>query len=194
MAFAPGEEATARHPMFEQWLAEVFTCPDWLTGLSIVGKTAVLYIFVLMAMRMLGVREIGRLNAHDFVLVVVIANSVQNALVGGDSTLVGGLLSASTLLLLNLLLTWMLNHSTWLQKGMEGEPTVLLTNGRVQRKRMKREGVTEDELMAALREHGLTRTEDVRLAVLEVDGDISVVPRESPVHRSQRRHRRVKQT
>ena len=80
--------------MFEKWLAEVFTCPDWLTLLSIAGKTAVIYVFVVAGIRILGTRELGRLNAYDFVLVVVIANAVQNALVGGDNTLVGGLVSA----------------------------------------------------------------------------------------------------
>ena len=180
--------------MFERWLAEVFSCPDGLTVLGIVGKTALIYLFVVVGVRLLGTRELGRLNAYDFVLVVVIANAVQNALVGGDNTLVGGLASALTLLLTNLLCTWLLNRFPGLQKHVVGEPAVLVSDGQAQWDRMRREGVTRDELMAALREHGVTRLEEVRLAVLEVDGDISVVPRDSPVHRSRRRFRRVKTT
>jgi uncharacterized membrane protein YcaP (DUF421 family) len=179
--------------MFGKWLAEVFSSPDWLTLLGIAGKTAVIYLCVILGMRLLGTRELGRLNAYDFVLVVVIANAVQNGLVGGDTTLVGGLVSAGTLLLTNRLITALLDHFPGLQARLVGEPTVLVSDGQPQRERMRRQGVTHDELMAALREHGLTRLEDVRLAVLEVDGDISVVPRASPVHRS-RRLRRVKPT
>jgi uncharacterized membrane protein YcaP (DUF421 family) len=180
--------------MFEKWLAEVFSCPDGLTLLSIVGKTAVIYLFVVAGIRLLGTRELGRLNAYDFVLVVILANAVQNALVGGDNTLVGGLASALTLLLMNWLFTWLLNRFPWLEKQVVGEPAVLVSDGQAQWDRMKREGVTQDELMAALREHGVTGLADVRLAVLEVDGDISVVPRDSRVHRSRRRFRRVKTT
>src|SRR5262249_40388482 len=156
--------------------------------------TAVIYLFVVAAMRLLGTRELGRLNAYDFVLVVVIANAVQNALVGGDNTLAGGLASALTLLLMNLLFTRLLDRFPWLEKHPVGEPAVLVSDGRAQWERMRREGVTRDELLAALREHGVTDLGEVRLAVLEVDGDISVVPRDSPVHRSRRRFRRVKAT
>src|SRR5438552_6297959 len=102
--------------MFENWLAEVFSCPDWLTLLSIVGRTAVIYPLVILGIRLLGTRELGRLNAYDLVLIIVLANSVQNALVGGDTTLVGGLVSAFTLLLMNLLVTWLLNRFPWLVK------------------------------------------------------------------------------
>ena len=178
--------------MFAEWLAEVFSCPDGFTLLSIAGKTALIYVCVIVGIRLLGTRELGRLNAYDFVLVVVIANAVQNALVGGDTTLVGGLVSALTLLVVNWLFTWLLNRFPALQRQVVGEPVVLLSDGRPCWERMRREGVTRDELMAALREHGVTGTNEVRLAVLEVDGDISVVPRDSPVHRSHRRLRRIK--
>jgi uncharacterized membrane protein YcaP (DUF421 family) len=78
--------------MFEKWLAGVFSYPDFLTALGIAGRTALVYLFVVAGIRLLGTREPGKLNAYDFVLIVVIANAVQNALVGGDNTLVGGLL------------------------------------------------------------------------------------------------------
>ncbi len=180
--------------MFTKWLAEVFSYPDWSTLLGIVGKTVVVYVFILIAMRLLGTRELGRLNAYDFVLVVVIANAVQNALVGGDNTLAGGLVSALTLLLMNLLCTWLLNRFPRLERQMVGEPVVFVSDGQPRADVMRREGVTREELFAALREHGITRLDDVRLAVLEVDGDISVVPRDARVHRTRRRFRRVKTT
>jgi uncharacterized membrane protein YcaP (DUF421 family) len=178
--------------MFEQWLAEVFSYPDALTALSIAAKTAFIYLFIIVGLRLLGTRELGRLNAYDFVLIVVIANAVQNALVGGDNTLVGGLVSALTLLLMNLLFTALLDRYPWLEKRVIGEPAVLVSDGHPRSDCMRREGVTRDELMAALREHGVTDLRDVRLAVLEIDGEISVVPREATVLRSRRRFRRVK--
>ncbi len=180
--------------MLQEWLADVFSRPDGLTLLAIACKTAVVYLFVLGALRLLGTRELGRLNAYDFVLVVVLANAVQNALVGGDTTLAGGLVSALTLLAINFALTQAIGRFPWLQKHVVGEPVVLVTDGQARWDRLGREGVTRDELMAALREHGVTGLGDVRLAVLEVDGDISVVPHDSVVHRSRRRFRRVKTT
>src|SRR5690349_4695316 len=96
--------------MFQQWLADVFSYPDGLKSLGIVGRSAVIYLFVIIAMRLLGTRALGRMSAYDFVLVVVLANSVQNALVGGDDTLVGGVVSAVTLLAMNFAYTWLLNR------------------------------------------------------------------------------------
>jgi uncharacterized membrane protein YcaP (DUF421 family) len=175
--------------MFEQWLADVFSCPPGLKLLSIVGRTIIIYLFVIVAMRLLGTRPLGRMSAYDFILVVVLSNAVQNALVAGDDSLPGGLVSASTLLLLNLAYTWLLNRFPKLEKHMVGEPVVLLSGGQVRWDCLQREGVTRDELMSALREHGITGVDDVRLAVLEVDGTISVVPVSGGVHRTRRRFR-----
>ncbi len=175
--------------MIQDWLGEVFSHPDLPGVLGIVAKTTVIYVFVLVGLRLLGARELGQMTTYDFVLVVVLANAVQNALVGGDDTLVGGLVSALTLLLLNRLFTWLLTRYPWLEQQMVGEPVVLVTAGQPRWDRMQREGVTRDELLASLREHGVADLDDVRLAVLEVDGTISVVPKEATVHRTRRRAR-----
>src|SRR5947209_12032965 len=127
--------------MFGHWLGEVFSSPDGLTLLAIVGRSAFIYVVVVAAIRLLGTRELGRLNAYDFVLVVVVANSVQNALVGGDNTLVGGLVSALTLLVLNRTFTELLNRFPWLEKHVVGEPVVLISDGQAQWDRMQHEGV-----------------------------------------------------
>ncbi len=180
--------------MLEKWLAEVFSYPDPLTVLAIVAKTTVIYLFVVAGIRVSGARELGEMAAHDFVLIVVIANAVQNALVGGDSSLVGGLASALTLLVVNRFLTWLLTAFPSLEHKLVGEPVVLVSSGQIQWSRMRREGVDRDELMAALHEHGVADLEDVRMAVLEVDGTISVVPRASTVHRTRRSIRGVRAT
>jgi uncharacterized membrane protein YcaP (DUF421 family) len=129
------------------------------------------------------------MSVYDFVLVVVLANAVQNALVAGDNSLVGGLVSALTLLVMNLAYTWLLNRFPRLEKQMVGEPVVLISQGNVRWDCLQREGVTRDELMAALREHGVTGVDEVRLAVLEVDGTVSVVPGANHVPRTRRRIR-----
>jgi uncharacterized membrane protein YcaP (DUF421 family) len=175
--------------MFEEWLADVFSCPDGLTLLAIVGRSALIYLLIILAMRLLGTRPQGRMTIYDFVLVVVLSNAVQNALVAGDNTLVGGLASALTLLLVNLAYTWLLNRFPRLGKHLVGEPVVLISDGYARWESMQSEGVTRDELMAALREHGVLHIGEVRLAVLEVDGTVSVVPAHALVHRTRRRFR-----
>jgi len=172
--------------VLHQWLLSVFSYPSLPTLLSIAAKTAVIYLFVVAGMRLLGTRELGQMTVYDFVLIVVISNAVQNALVGGDTTLVGGLVSAFTMLAINRLFTAFLTHFAWFEKTMVGEPVVLVNDGKIQWDRMRREGVDRNELMAGLREHGVGELEDVTLAVLEVDGTISVVPTGTTVHRTQR--------
>ena len=180
--------------MVISFLLQVFSYPDLFGVLSIMGKTTVIYVFVVAGMRILGTRELGELATHDFVLIVVISNAVQNALVGGDDTLVGGLTSALTLLLLNRAFTWAIDRFPWLEHKMVGEPVVLVDSGHVIWEHMRREGVDRDELMAALREHGVADLEDVRLAILEVDGEVSVVPVEATVHRARRNFRGLRTT
>src|SRR5581483_36992 len=104
------------------WLATVFSTPDVPTILSIAAKTAVIYFLVLSGLRLLGNRQLGQMTTYDFVLIVVIANAVQNALVGGDDTLVGGLVSALTLLIANRLLTEAVDRFPALQRHVVGEP------------------------------------------------------------------------
>ena len=173
----------------EQWLLQVFSHPDPIAMVTIAAKTAVIYVLLVLGLRLLGSRALGEMSGYDFVLAVVIANSVQNALVGGDNTLVGGLVSAFTLLVVNRSFTWALTSFTWLERQVVGEPVVLVSAGVVHKERMKRVGVDHDELMAALREHGIDATDAVKLAVLEVDGTVSVVPKDAAVHRTRRRVR-----
>lgn len=176
--------------MFGQWLGQVFSHPGLVDCLAIAAKTAVIYLFVLAGLRALGSRELGEMTAYDFVLVVVIANAVQNALVQGDDSLGGGLVSAATLLLMNRLLSVLLARFPGLRHRVIGEPIVLVTDGRPRRREMRRAGVDSDELTAALHEHGVADLDAVRLAVLEVDGEISVVPKSGTVHRVRRRRAR----
>jgi uncharacterized membrane protein YcaP (DUF421 family) len=175
------------------WLAQVFSHPATVhDGLLIALKTTVIYVFLIGGLRLLGKRELGQMTVYDLVLMIVLANAVQNAMVGDDNTLFGGLISATTLILLNRLLRYLLKRSSRLERTLVGEPVVLLNDGKLMTETMDREGITREQVLAALREHGLDSLEDAHICVLEVDGEISVVPTNAIVHRTRRHYRALR--
>lgn len=175
--------------MVGQWLSAVFSHPDLLGAIVIAGKTTVVYLFLVIGLRLLGKRELGQMSVYDLVLIVVIANSVQNAMVGKDTTLGGGIVAALTLLLFNRAFTWLTLQRADIRHWLMGEPVLIVREGHFLRGPMHKEGVTRDHVFAAMREHGIAELENVQMAVLEVNGDISIVPKESQVRRT---HRRLK--
>lgn len=175
--------------MLDQWLADIFSHPDARGALAIAAKTAVIYIFLIAGLRLLGKRELGQMTVYDFVLVVVLANAVQNAMVGDDTSLGGGIVAALTLLVMNRLFTLLLNQSDAFERTMVGEPVLIIRDGHLLRNRLRVEGVSREQVMAALREHGIADVGDAQMAVLEVDGTISVVPKDAAVQRTRRRVR-----
>lgn len=177
-----------------KWLASVFSHPDLPGALAIAGKTAVIYLFLVGGLRLLGKREMGQMSIYDLVLIIVIANAVQNAMVGDDTTLGGGIVAALTLLILNRLFTWMVVQNPKLREAMYGQPVLIVRDGKLLTDTMRKEGVTRNHIMAAMREHGLGDLDQVQMAVLEVDGTISIVPKEANVHRTRRRFRGLKVT
>jgi uncharacterized membrane protein YcaP (DUF421 family) len=158
--------------------------------LGIAGRSLVVYVVVLALLRLGGRRELGQLTPFDLVFVLLVANAVQNAMVGADTTLVGGLVSAACLFLANGVVARLRLRSPRLRELVEGSPIVLVQSGAWVPGVLARERLTEAEVLAALREHG--EVEDishVEMAVLEVDGSISVVPLSAHVQRSRRRVR-----
>jgi uncharacterized membrane protein YcaP (DUF421 family) len=141
--------------------------------LEIVFRTAVIYLVVLIGVRLSGKREVGQMTPFDLTLLLLISNSVQNAMTGPDTSLVGGIAAAVTLLLVNRLVAAISGSNRRLRKVIEGEPTLLVHDGAIITPHMTKEGVSMDELERALREHGISSYHDVALAVLEVDGSIS---------------------
>jgi uncharacterized membrane protein YcaP (DUF421 family) len=180
--------------MLNDWLAEVFSHPDPVGTLVIAGKTTIIYLFLVAGLRLLGKRELGQMTIYDLVLIIVLANSVQNAMVGNDTTLFGGLAAALTILVLNRLFALLIVRYPALAHQMVGEPVLIVNDGKLLLDRMQREGVTREIVMAALREHGLSRPEDAHMCVLEVDGSISVVPKDATVHRTRRHVRALRIT
>ncbi len=145
--------------------------------LDIAARSAIIYIVVVVGLRLLGKRHVAQLSLIDFVLILLISNAVQNAMVGNDSSLLGGVVAAVTLLLLNVAFSTVLYRWTRLDALLEGNPTLLVHNGRAIRKHLEQERITEEELERAIREHGIGTIGEVRNAVMELDGSISVVPR-----------------
>ena len=170
----------------------VLSHPDWTGAAAIAVKTAIIYVFLVLGLRLFGKRALGQMNIYDLVLVIVLANAVQNAMVGNDTTLAGGLVAAATLLVLNWLTTTLVARSPRIEQFMVGGPEVLVNHGQLVRATMRREGISEEQIMEALREHEIEDLDRVRLAVLEADGTISVVPVASRVHRTRRHYRGVR--
>ena len=141
--------------------------------LQIVLRTGVIYLLVLIGVRLSGKREVGQMTPFDLTLLLLLSNSVQNAMTGPDTSLAGGAVAASTLLILNYVVANLSGSSRKIRRVIEGQPSLLVHDGKVIESHMAREHVSTDELHRALREHGISSCDQVALAVLEVDGSIS---------------------
>jgi uncharacterized membrane protein YcaP (DUF421 family) len=159
---------------------------------QIVVRTVAVYVAILMGLRLTGKREIGQMTIFDLVVLLLLANAVQNAMVGDDTTLAGGLIAAATLLVCNAAVARLSLRWPRLRRLIEGTPTVLVLRGRAIPEHLRREGIDEDALGAALREHGVADLADVEMAVLEIDGTISVVPKGGPMTQVKRPQKRLR--
>lgn len=143
--------------------------------LSIALSAAAVYLFIVIAIRLVGKTEIAQLNVADLVFIMLLSNAVQNAMVGPDTSLAGGLVAAAALFAVNTAFKEGMYRIPWFGKVMQGDSLMLVYQGSVRDANMRRARLTTDELMEAIREHGVARIEDVNLAVLEADGNISVL-------------------
>jgi uncharacterized membrane protein YcaP (DUF421 family) len=141
--------------------------------LQIVLRTGVVYLLVLIGVRLSGKREVGQMTPFDLTLLLLLSNSVQNAMTGPDTSLAGGAVAATTLLVLNYLIANLSGMNRRFRKLIQGEPSLLVHDGEPILSHMAKEHVSMDELHRALREHGINNVNQVALAVLEVDGSIS---------------------
>lgn len=161
---------------------------------EIILRTVVVYVVVLGLLRVAGKRELGQMTAADLVVILVIANAVQNAMNGGDNSLTGGLVAAATLVGMNTILSRIGHRVPFIGHLMVAHPTLLLQHGKFIKEHLEREHVDEEEVAMAAREHGIEDLTKVSAAILEVDGSISVIPREGgTVHRAQRHMRQFRQ-
>ncbi|MDP4133209.1 MAG: DUF421 domain-containing protein [Bacillota bacterium] len=133
------------------------------------------YIFIVVSIRLFGKKELSQLSVIDLVFILLISNAVQNAMVGSDSTLIGGLVAAGSLFIANYIFKLLLYRFPQFGHIVQGEPSMLIYKGKVNHKNLERAKITLDELKEAVREHGVALLEDVDLAVLEADGNISII-------------------
>ena len=167
----------------------------WKLGtpaLEILLRCLIVYVAVLVGLRLSGKREVGQMTPFDLVLILLIANAVQNAMVGNDNSLLGGLIAAGALLLLNFLAGRLGLKSIFVGRLLRGTATILINHGVLQVEKLRHEGISHEDLMGALREHGVGSLEDVRLAVLEVDGTISVLKDDDLLPAKNQPHRRFR--
>lgn len=143
--------------------------------LFIALRTAVIYAVVLLGMRLSGKREVGQMTPFDLTLLLLLSNAVQNAMTGPDTSVLGGVVAAGTLLLLNYLIAELSGGNRRFRKLVQGQPSLLVHDGQIIAAHMAREHVSLDELHQAMRQHGIAGLSDVALAVLEVDGSISLM-------------------
>ena len=146
--------------------------------IRIIFSSVCVYFFIILAIRLFGKKELAQLSVYDLVFILLISNAVQNAMVGPDSTLTGGLVAAASLFVVNFILKKLQFRFPKFGKAIQGETIMLVFQGKILSSHMKIAGITEDELMEVIREHGIASVSEVDLAVLEVDGNISVLSTE----------------
>jgi uncharacterized membrane protein YcaP (DUF421 family) len=143
--------------------------------IHIIGSTLAVYLFIVIAIRLFGKKELAQLSVVDLVFILLISNAVQNAMVGPDSTLLGGLAAATTLFIVNYVLKYLQYRFPKFGKVVQGDATMLVYQGKIIESHMKKAKISNDELMEAVREHGVRSVNEVDLAIMEVDGSISVL-------------------
>ncbi|WP_300671357.1 YetF domain-containing protein [Soonwooa sp.] len=158
--------------------------------LDISLRSLAVYVFMLVALRLFGKNQLSQLNAGDVVLLLLISNAVQNAMVGPDTSLQGGLVAASILFLANFIVKKIMFRSQKVKNLLESEPYVLVRDGKVFEQTCKKVEISEDELLESVHEHGIESIKDVKLAVLEVDGNISVISQDQNGSTHYTRHKK----
>jgi len=146
-------------------------------GVHVLGeialRTGVIYLVVLTGVRLSGKREVGQMTPFDLTLLLLISNAVQNAMTGPDTSLLGGVVAAATLLILNYFVAEVSGANRRFRKFVQGQPSLMVHDGEAIAAHMAKEHISMDELQRTMREHGIATLKDVALAVLEVDGSIS---------------------
>jgi uncharacterized membrane protein YcaP (DUF421 family) len=154
------------------------TIPDLGSDLpGVIVRTAIVYVCLVLGFRFLGKREAGQLSTLDLVVLLVIANAVQNAMVGENTSLIAGLVAAGVILLLDLVLHAAADRWAPIRNALDGEPTILVDHGQILFENLRKEGISDRELAVALRQNQLMRADEALYVFLETTGQISVIPR-----------------
>ena len=166
---------------------------ELLSGyLKIALSSSAVYIFIIIAIRLFGKKELAQLSIIDLVFILLISNAVQNAMVGSDSSLSGGLVAASTLFIINYLFKYLLYRFPKLGIAVQGVELMLIYKGQLNVSNMNKARITREEIEEAVREHGVSEIREVDLAVLETDGNISIISNEYKTRTTKKRKGRNK--
>ncbi|MBB5439430.1 MULTISPECIES: DUF421 domain-containing protein [Pedobacter] len=158
--------------------------------LDIIVRSLAVYVFMLLAIRLTGKKELSQLNTTDVVLILLISNAVQNAMVGNNTSLAGGLVAAAVLFTLNFILKKVMFKSRWFRNLLTEKPEILIHNGNLDFAMLSKLGITNEELREAIREHGVEKYKDVKLAIMEADGNISIISGDENLKQSQYKRKR----
>ncbi|MFY7814878.1 MAG: DUF421 domain-containing protein [Chryseobacterium taeanense] len=143
--------------------------------LDVVVRSVCVYLFMVIAIRLFGKNQLSQLNAGDVVLLLLISNAVQNAMVGENTSLQGGLVAALVLFIANFIVKRLMFSNKKFESFMEEDPVILIKDGKVDDAALNKVKISRDELEEAVREHGVDGIKNVKLSILEVDGNISVI-------------------
>jgi uncharacterized membrane protein YcaP (DUF421 family) len=151
----------------------VISLPHWW---EFVLRAAIVYVFLLIALRLTGRRQVGQLAPFDLVLLLILSNAVQNSMNGGDNTITGGVLLSATLLIMNWCMAWLTVRYPQLENVIEGKPIILVHDGHIDHVALRKAQMTPHELETAIRSAGVPGPHEARLAILESNGHITVLP------------------
>lgn len=146
--------------------------------LEVIGRSILVYGAVIVAFRLAGKKHVSELSFIDFILILLVSDAVQNSMIGENHSVEGGIIAAGTLIIMNVILTKLVLKSPKIAKIIEGEPILLVRNGRVLKKRLEEQSLRVEEIREAMHENGIAELDDVAMAILETDGTISIIPRE----------------
>ena len=159
--------------------------PDAQTSVSLLEKVVrpvLVYLFLVIGLRLAGKRELAQLNAFDLVVLLTLSNTVQNAIIGADNSLLGGVIGATTLLVFNFIVVRFAFTHPRVERFIQGDADMLMRNGTVIAERLRAEGVTVGELEAAARRQGFPSLRDVDKAILEASGGVTFVAKKPRAH------------
>jgi uncharacterized membrane protein YcaP (DUF421 family) len=143
--------------------------------IDIAFRSTIIYLFIILAIRLFGKKELAQLSVVDLVFILLISNAVQNSMVGNNSSLLGGIVAAGSLFVLNIILDKLFFRSKKLSTFFQGSPLMLIYNGKIVENHLQQADISFEELSAVVREHGVMNISQVDLAVLETDGNISIL-------------------
>jgi uncharacterized membrane protein YcaP (DUF421 family) len=145
-------------------------------------RPIIVYFFLIIGLRLAGKRELGQLNPFDLIVLLTISNTVQNAIIGQDNSVVGGLIGATTLLVVNFVVVRIIHKNKFLERLVEGESEYLIQNGIIQYKNLDKESIDVNELETAAQKQGINSLEIVETAKINPEGNIIFLPKDTHIY------------